>query len=79
MPEAPDLVRLRQEYAARDRRLADSERYTLANPAHSFMIRGRERAVLSMLKQKEKLFNTTMNWRGEQEQIDDILVVGIRV
>jgi SAM-dependent methyltransferase len=51
MPEAPDLARLRREYADRDRRLAESDLYSPANPGHAFMIRGRERAVLKMFEQ----------------------------
>jgi SAM-dependent methyltransferase len=51
MPEAPDLARLRREYADRDRRLAHSDLYSPDNPGHAFMIRGRERAVLKMLAQ----------------------------
>lgn len=49
MPESDDLVRLRQEYAGRETRLAGSRLYSFLNPAHLFMIQSRARAVLAML------------------------------
>jgi len=34
---------------------------------------------LPMEKQREILENNVMEWRGEQEQVDDILVIGIKI
>ena len=45
-----DLARLRREYAARRQRLAGTDRYSLANPAHLFAIQQRKRAVLRLLR-----------------------------
>ena len=39
-----DLERLRAEYADRDRRFADSDRYSLSNPANLFLVQQRQRA-----------------------------------
>ena len=51
MSEPDDLTRLRQEYAARQRRLAESDRYSVFNPAHLFMIQQRQRIALQLLRQ----------------------------
>jgi SAM-dependent methyltransferase len=48
-----DLDRLRAEYAARERRLADSELYSPFNSAYLFTIQQRQRAVLGLLKKHE--------------------------
>jgi hypothetical protein len=32
-----------------------------------------------MDKQHEILENNVMEWRGQQEQVDDILVIGIKI
>jgi hypothetical protein len=32
-----------------------------------------------MEKQHEILENNVMEWRGEQDQVDDILVIGIKI
>lgn len=45
-----DLERLRAEYADREQRLADSDRYSFYNPAHLFIWQGRQRALLAMLR-----------------------------
>lgn len=45
-----DLVRLRMEYADRERRLAGSDIYSLFNPATLFIWQSRERAILSALR-----------------------------
>ncbi len=52
VPRAPnsDLERLRTEYADRERRFADSDRYSLSNPANLFLVQQRQRAVLAMLR-----------------------------
>ncbi len=34
---------------------------------------------LPMDKQHEILENNVMEWRGQQEQVDDILVIGIKI
>ena len=34
---------------------------------------------LEMEKQREILENNVIEWRGEQEQVDDILIIGIKV
>lgn len=49
MPAA-DLERLRAEYAAREQRLAGSDRYSFYNLAHLFIWQGRQRALLAMLR-----------------------------
>lgn len=46
-----DITRLRTEYNDRDRRFAGSDLYSWFNPANLFAIQGRQRAVLSILKQ----------------------------
>jgi SAM-dependent methyltransferase len=51
VPPTADLDRLRGEYAARERRLAGSDRYCLSNPAHRFMIQQRQQAVLQLLRE----------------------------
>jgi len=38
-----------------------------------------EISSFSMEKQKELLNNTFENWRGENEQVDDVLVMGYKV
>ncbi|HNB53297.1 MAG TPA: class I SAM-dependent methyltransferase [Anaerolineales bacterium] len=51
MPESTDLERMRQEYANRKIRLADSKKYSYFNPAYLFAIQQRQRAVLSLLRE----------------------------
>ncbi len=51
-PASNDLDRLRAEYARRAQRLADSDRYSLSNPAHLFMVQQRQRATLRLLRQQ---------------------------
>ncbi len=51
MFEHDDLARLRREYAARERRMAGSDRYSIFNPAHLFMIQQRQRIALQLLRQ----------------------------
>lgn len=51
MPESPDLERMRQEYANRKIRLADSNKYSYFNPPYLFAIQQRQRAMLSLLKE----------------------------
>jgi len=50
MPEHPDLVRLREEYANRERRLAGSGRYAVFNPAHLFALQQRQREILDLFR-----------------------------
>jgi SAM-dependent methyltransferase len=50
MPDHPDLTRLRQEYADRERRLAGSDRYAPFNQANLFTHQQRQRATLVLLK-----------------------------
>jgi serine phosphatase RsbU (regulator of sigma subunit) len=38
-----------------------------------------ETSLLTMTEQKEKLNETIINWMGINEQIDDMLVIGIRI
>jgi SAM-dependent methyltransferase len=54
VPRAPnaDLERLRAEYADRERRFAESDRYSLSNPANLFLVQQRQRAVLGMLRRQ---------------------------
>jgi len=52
MPEHPDIVRLRAEYASRAQDTAKAERYSIFNPAHLFSIQQRQRAVLKVLHRK---------------------------
>jgi serine phosphatase RsbU (regulator of sigma subunit) len=35
--------------------------------------------TLPMEQQKEKLWQTILEWRGEIEQVDDIIILGIRI
>jgi len=49
LPNA-DLARLRAEYAERERRVAESDRYSLFNPANLFLVQQRQRAVLGVLR-----------------------------
>lgn len=51
MKSLDDLARLRAEYEDRKRRFAGSDVYSWLNPAHLFTLQGRQRAVLSALKQ----------------------------
>jgi len=50
-PRAPtaDLQRLRAEYADRERRFVESDRYSLSNPATLFLVQQRQRAALKIL------------------------------
>ena len=50
MPQLSDLARLRNEYAARKRRLSTSDIYSPFNPAHLFTLQQRQRAVVDMLR-----------------------------
>ncbi|MBN2549719.1 MAG: methyltransferase domain-containing protein [Anaerolineales bacterium] len=52
MPYNPDLDRLRTEYAARDARLADSDRYSPFNRANLFLQQGRQRLMLDLLQRR---------------------------
>jgi ubiquinone/menaquinone biosynthesis C-methylase UbiE len=45
-----DLLRLRAEYARREKALSESDRYSLFNPAYMFVIQQRKRQVLRLLK-----------------------------
>jgi SAM-dependent methyltransferase len=45
-----DLDRLRAEYLRREQRFADSDTYTLFNPANLFIVQQRQRAVLALLR-----------------------------
>src|ERR1044071_8276811 len=47
-----DLDRLRDEYQARERRLAGSDMYSWFNPAHLFAVQERQRAVLDLLNRQ---------------------------
>ncbi|MBN2669758.1 MAG: SpoIIE family protein phosphatase [Bacteroidales bacterium] len=38
-----------------------------------------ENSQLSMIEQKEKLHKAFTEWRGEEEQIDDVVVIGIKL
>jgi SAM-dependent methyltransferase len=51
MAEASDLVRLRAEYADRERRLAESHLYSLFNHGALFAFQQRQRAALEVLRQ----------------------------
>ena len=44
-----DITRLKEEYAARTKRLAGSDRYSLDNPAYLFAIQQRERQIIKLL------------------------------
>ena len=35
--------------------------------------------ALPLDKQKEKLYRTIIDWKGDNEQVDDILIMGFRV
>lgn len=48
---ADDLERLRNEYAARSRRLAGSDIYSFFNPSHLFAFQQRQRETLKLLRQ----------------------------
>jgi ubiquinone/menaquinone biosynthesis C-methylase UbiE len=50
MPEHPDLLRLRDEYAERARRYGKTDHYSLFNPGQLFAIQQRQRAVLRRLR-----------------------------
>jgi len=47
-----DLQRLRAEYADRDRRFAESDRYSLSNSATLFRVQQRQRVALGMLRRQ---------------------------
>jgi SAM-dependent methyltransferase len=53
MPEHPDVIRLRKEYARRASREDYAERYSLFNPAQLFVIQQRQRAILKCLRQND--------------------------
>ena len=48
---AADLIRLRSEYAERERRLAGSDLYSPFNLANLFILQQRQRALLGLLRQ----------------------------
>lgn len=50
MPEHPDLVRLRAEYAERAANVDKRELYSLFNPAQLFAVQQRQRAILACLR-----------------------------
>jgi SAM-dependent methyltransferase len=50
MPEHPDLVRLRKEYAERGKNVQKAENYLLFNPAQLFTIQQRQRSILNRLR-----------------------------
>ena len=50
MPEHPDILRLRAEYAERARRVDKTDRYSLFNPAQLFAIQQRQRMMLKYLR-----------------------------
>jgi ubiquinone/menaquinone biosynthesis C-methylase UbiE len=50
MTEPQDIIRLRQEYQRRSERFADQDIYSHMNPSNLFMVQGRQRAVLRLLK-----------------------------
>ncbi len=49
MSEASDLLRLREEYADREKRLQGSNRYSPLNPAHLYALHTRQSALISAL------------------------------
>lgn len=51
MPEHPDLIRLRNEYARRAGQASRRGRYSLFNPAQLFAVQQRQRALLKCLLQ----------------------------
>ncbi len=53
MPEHPDLVRLRAEYAERAESIGKTDRYSLFNPAQLFAVQQRQRAVLKCLRRND--------------------------
>lgn len=56
MQPSNEIERLREEYKDRERRLVDSDIYSLFNPAHLFTLQQRQRALVNALK-KNKLIN----------------------
>ena len=50
MPEHPDIIRLRAEYAERARRMDKTDRYSPFNTAHLFAVQQRQRAMLKLLR-----------------------------
>lgn len=50
MPEHPDVLRLRLEYAERARKIDKTEQYSLFNPGQLFLIQWRQRAMLKCLR-----------------------------
>ncbi len=52
MSDQADLDRLRAEYADRSARLAHSDRYSLFNTRHLFMVQQRQRQILRLLKRE---------------------------
>jgi SAM-dependent methyltransferase len=61
MPEHPDLVRLRAEYAERAANVEKSELYSLFNPAQLFAVQQRQRAILRCLRRNG--FYPLKGWR----------------
>jgi ubiquinone/menaquinone biosynthesis C-methylase UbiE len=56
MQPSNEIERLKEEYKDRERRLVDSDIYSLFNPAHLFTIQQRQRALVNALK-NHKLVN----------------------
>ncbi len=50
MPEHPDVIRLRKEYAERGQNVHKTEGYSLSNPAQLFTIQQRQRSILKCLR-----------------------------
>jgi SAM-dependent methyltransferase len=50
MPEHPDILRLRAEYAERAQKVDKTDRYSLFNPTQLFTIQQRQRAMLYCLR-----------------------------
>lgn len=55
MPEHPDIIRLRSEYADRENRLAVSDIYSLFNPSYLFTWQQRQRSLIRLLV-KESIY-----------------------
>src|SRR5437763_1089983 len=50
MPEHPDILRLRGEYARRALEVEQSDRYSLMNLAQLFIIQQRQRSIVKCLR-----------------------------